>query len=475
MGLREALSRRQNIARGASLSSNSIGLMRQSTAWEIQVQLLEMESQGEFGVDQYNSTHIEVEGSPNHDLTKPPGEYEYEADVADSFTRQPVQDEDNLYVGSDTIISVSKSDGSVNWEFDTGEGVELESAPVLLDNFLVVGVGSGKLFSIDYNGNERWRFEVPDEHSDGDFNRPPAYSDLAIIAPNTNGIFYFLDGRGDLIGTVETDASTDLNTPSIFGDGFNQGAVLTSSNNEQTEVRVINMEEFVLSTLEETEGYEYKGGPPIVMDDYPSITSSVSNPTTVQETNMMYNESGSVTSTTSNPTEGPQSGLLITDPGSVTSTTSVPDPAPQRVSNDWSVFTPSPPHSYNISYGFLDLYTESNSHSNDLALVHDQEGARGDNQDPYFHTANTYDMRGYDTLHFSTWFDGSGQYDQLMIKVGGDIVFECDYYNVGEHGWTARTADISSYTGPTEIAIGHHASGGMNRIILSKVTEVYME
>lgn len=327
MGFRDAMSRVQGLRSGVATSSSSVGIILSSTGEGDLGGLLGLTSYGEYGVDKHNSNHIQVEGSPNHDLTKPPGELTYEVSVSDSFTRQPVQDDNNIYVGSDTLISVSKSDGSVNWEFGTGEGVNLESSPVLLDELLVAGVGENKLIAVDYNGNEQWRFEVPDDHSSGNFNKSPAFSDMAILAPNTNGRVYFLGAEGELIGSLLVNSGMGVDTPAIYGDEYNQGAIITASDSQQMEAMTIDIEKFIILSLDDSSHLEYHGGPPVKSIDNGYTTSSVSIPTAAELTNLYINESGYVTGTVSTPSTASLTNIHRNEAGGVTGTTSTPSTA----------------------------------------------------------------------------------------------------------------------------------------------------
>lgn len=147
----------------------------------------------------------------------------------------------------------------------------------------------------------------------------------------------------------------------------------------------------------------------------------------------------------------------------------------EYISQDWSLFTPEPPHDYEIESGSLSSSIESTSYSDQDALVHNQNGARGSDQDRYWYTSSSYDATGKSTMLYSTEFTADYRYDQFKIMIEDETVFEADSDVVGSHDWTDRTHDISEYDGYVELKIGHSVSGGNNRSPTSRITNVKFE
>jgi hypothetical protein len=72
------------------------------------------------------------------------------------------------------------------------------------------------------------------------------------------------------------------------------------------------------------------------------------------------------------------------------------------------------------------------------------------------YTSNTYktaerdlDLSGISTLEIQTKSSSGGGSNELFIKIGGNKVL-----SVGNHGWTNRSFDVSSYSGKTKLVLG---------------------
>lgn len=139
----------------------------------------------------------------------------------------------------------------------------------------------------------------------------------------------------------------------------------------------------------------------------------------------------------------------------------------------WKSFTPTPPHSYSMGGGYLESSIQSNSYSNNDALVHEQDGYNDGTSWKY--TSREYNLSAYSTMNFATEVSTDGRYDQFQIKIDGTVVFEVDSNTIGGHSWTDRSVDISGYGGTHELAIGHDVSGGRYRAVTSKITDLGFE
>lgn len=76
----------------------------------------------------------------------------------------PCQDEDSLYFGTDSGVfyALHKKDGSVKWQFKTGEHVQKKgifSCPVLFNQKVYFGSYDGNLYALDCEtGKEKWKY-----------------------------------------------------------------------------------------------------------------------------------------------------------------------------------------------------------------------------------------------------------------------------------------------------------------------------
>lgn len=126
-------------------------------------------------------------------------------------------------------------------------------------------------------------------------------------------------------------------------------------------------------------------------------------------------------------------------------------------------FSPTPPHSFSI----IESSLVSNQYGNGFALEHDQNGSKGG----FIGTGFTFDFTSISTLNVVTDFNPNGNFDDLVIRVGGTQIFS----TTSNHSWTERSFDVSEFSGELELEIGHNTSGGNNRSPTSKVSEISFE
>ena len=136
----------------------------------------------------------------------------------------------------------------------------------------------------------------------------------------------------------------------------------------------------------------------------------------------------------------------------------------ERIYFDWSDgWTPSPPHDYNMADGgSMSSAIVDVSYSSNPTLELDQGGADGG----FKGVTKSFDLTDAVELTIDTYFDRDGQYDQMVIKVGGDDLYKSD----AGHGWTERSFDVSGYSGTTDLQFGHNTSGNNYRYVLSRWT-----
>jgi outer membrane protein assembly factor BamB len=112
---------------------------------------------------------------------------QWKTDVDDPVTTPPFIGEDKIFVGTANgkVSALSKTDGSVLWNFDTQGGTVL-GTPIAADGLVFVSGGQGTLFVLDAkDGAARFTFATG-----GGINGTPAFSGGVLFLGSADGNLY---------------------------------------------------------------------------------------------------------------------------------------------------------------------------------------------------------------------------------------------------------------------------------------------